>query len=318
MTLATIAIPTFNRGSDLRRAVESALAQDYEALEVLICDNHSNDETERLCNELAVIDSRIRYVRHAENIGALANFEYALEHAAGQYFMWLADDDWLDPDYLSQCIEALEKGVHLAAGRARWFGGKHDEADEVPVRLHDDDPARRVRRFYRSVVHNSVFYGVYRTSWVRGLPALPQTTGADWLFVAWTAFAGNVDTVQDTRIHRAAGGSSDRITDRRSIPAIVMADIWRSSIFDCLAPVARGRLAIRCGAILCWRIWVREPLLTGIRARIGEAPYTKLRSAYRRVGRARSRADMISEGAEGQAIASDSSSQRTPADAPGT
>ena len=56
----------------LRRAVDSALSQDYPNLEVVISDNASTDGTQAWCEQLARRDSRLRYVRQPTNVGAFA------------------------------------------------------------------------------------------------------------------------------------------------------------------------------------------------------------------------------------------------------
>lgn len=319
MRTATIAFPTFNRVDTLPQAVASALAQDYAALEVVICDNASTDVTEDYCRALAAADGRVRYVRHAENIGALGNFEAALAAASGEYFMWLADDDWIDPNYLTECIGALERGAVLAGGRAHWFGGDVELKVEAPLTLSAGTGTARVLEYYRRVTRNSVFYGVYRTATVRSLGSVPEPTGGDWMFVALAALTGPVETVETTAINRATGGASDTILGAGwAIPPGVVRHIVHGPGFAGLGKWRRSVLAAECGVILGWRVGVWFPLLAISRRALGDAGYRRLRSVYRKVGRLRSRSEMVSSPTSGQATASAGSSQRTPAEASGT
>lgn len=319
MRLATIAIPTFNRVDTLPRAVASALAQDYPAVELVICDNASTDGTEEYCRRLAATDGRVRYVRQVENIGPLGNFEAARAAASGEFFLWLADDDWLDGNYLTECIAALERGAVLAAGRARWFAGDVELTAEAALTLPAGAGTARVRHYYRTVTRNSVFYGVYRTATVRGLGPIPEATGGDWLFVALAALAGPVETVGTTAINRATGGASDAIMGAGwAIPPAVVRHIVQAPAFAGLGPWRRAALAAGCGVIVGWRVGVWFPLLAVLRRGLGEHGYRRLRSVYRRVGRFRSRSEMVSSPTAGQSMARDGSSQRTPAEASGT
>src|SRR4051812_48138560 len=95
--LVSIGIPTFNRAESLRRSIRSALAQDHPALEVVVSDDGSTDNTAAVVAELAAHDARLRCVSQAVNLGHARNFQAVLEAARGEYFMWLSDDDWLDP-----------------------------------------------------------------------------------------------------------------------------------------------------------------------------------------------------------------------------
>ena len=105
--LVTIAIPTYNRADGyLKEAIQSALDQTYENLEILVSDNCSADDTESIVKTFS--DRRLRYVRHKKNIGATNNFNYCLQKARGAYFLLLHDDDLIDPDFVEICIKKAD------------------------------------------------------------------------------------------------------------------------------------------------------------------------------------------------------------------
>ena len=109
--LVTIGIPTYNRAQkNLRAAIQGALAQDYPSVEVVVCDNASTDTTPELMAELA--DPRLRYIRHDENIGPNNNFNACVEHANGEYFLLLHDDDHIDPDFVSTCMTQAQSQTY--------------------------------------------------------------------------------------------------------------------------------------------------------------------------------------------------------------
>ena len=117
--LVSIGISTFNRlASTFPEALESALAQTYPRLEVVVCDNASEDGTHAFMAERR--DPRVRYHRHPANIGANANFNACLDLATGAYFLLLHDDDLLDPGFVERAVEAIgdgRPGVALAGVR---------------------------------------------------------------------------------------------------------------------------------------------------------------------------------------------------------
>lgn len=101
----SIGIPTYNRCNLLRQSLESALNQKGIATEIIICDNASTDETQKLCESLD--DPRIKYYRNSENIGPIPNWHRCLELATGEYFSWLQDDDLIFPDFASRAADAM-------------------------------------------------------------------------------------------------------------------------------------------------------------------------------------------------------------------
>src|SRR5215216_5733824 len=95
--LITTILPTFRRPTLLKRAVLSALNQSFPDFTVQILDNASGDETEDVARSLMRQDSRIRYARQPQNIGAVGNIISGIEGVQTRYFNILCDDDALMP-----------------------------------------------------------------------------------------------------------------------------------------------------------------------------------------------------------------------------
>lgn len=110
----TIVIPTFNRSKLLQRAVNSVRQQTYPNWKLVVVDNASGDDTPDVMAELARTDGRIRYHRHAENIGMLANWEFAISQVGTAHFSLLCDDDYLLPDFFEAA--AREMTAHPELG----------------------------------------------------------------------------------------------------------------------------------------------------------------------------------------------------------
>ena len=102
----TVCIPTYNRAGILPYAVDSVLAQTYTDFELLICDDASPDNTAEVVAQWD--DSRIRYIRHPQNIKRSRNMRSGYEAAKGEYFIKFDDDDALTPTFLEKAIAALE------------------------------------------------------------------------------------------------------------------------------------------------------------------------------------------------------------------
>ncbi|MGE5507508.1 MAG: glycosyltransferase [Chitinophagales bacterium] len=106
----SIIIPAYNQQAFLREALDSALAQDYGNLEVIVGDDHSTDGTVEMM--LAYQDlPRVRYIRNQKNLGAGNNSRHLLyHHTDAEYVMILNHDDYLvRPDYISLAVDFLNK-----------------------------------------------------------------------------------------------------------------------------------------------------------------------------------------------------------------
>jgi len=90
--LVSVIIPTYNRSSDCKIAVESVLSQTYGDVEVLVVDDGSVDDTREVISGL---DERVRYICQP-NAGVSAARNTGLEAASGEYIAFLdSDDAWL-------------------------------------------------------------------------------------------------------------------------------------------------------------------------------------------------------------------------------
>lgn len=99
--LVTVYITTYNRVEYLRRAVKSVINQDYKNLEIIICDDFSNDNTHDYCKELINKDKRVKYFRNLENRGACYSRNVAIKNANGMFITGLDDDDEFSSDRIS-------------------------------------------------------------------------------------------------------------------------------------------------------------------------------------------------------------------------
>ncbi len=117
--LVSIVVPSFNGGTHLLAAVQSALAQDCVDLEVVIIDNASTDDS--LAPVLALEDSRVRVLRNDELVPAAENWNRAVRAGTGEYMKLLCADDLLEPGCVSRQVRALRLNPEcgMAAGRRR-------------------------------------------------------------------------------------------------------------------------------------------------------------------------------------------------------
>jgi glycosyltransferase involved in cell wall biosynthesis len=110
MSKVSIIIPTYNRANYVCQAIESALAQDYPDLEIVVSDNASADGTAEAVKSYGC-DHRLKYFRNSENIGMVPNFRKALyDHAAGDWAIVLNDDDYfIDRSFISKAMKLAGK-----------------------------------------------------------------------------------------------------------------------------------------------------------------------------------------------------------------
>tara|TARA_A200000113_G_C8822571_1_gene340992 strand:+ start:299 stop:1159 length:861 start_codon:yes stop_codon:yes gene_type:complete len=107
----SICIPTYNRSELLINAAESALNQEYEDYEVLIVDNHSDENHQTVIeNYLSQTTiSNLTYIKNSSNLGMMGNWNKCISFAKGQYVSILSDDDLLAPNFLRNIDSVVNK-----------------------------------------------------------------------------------------------------------------------------------------------------------------------------------------------------------------
>lgn len=108
----SVVIPTYNRAEDLRRCLDSLVAQTYVNFEVVVCDDGSTDASERVAAEfLGQLD--IRY-ETAENFGGPARpRNRGIGMARAPIVAFLDSDDWWAPEKLRLSVAALNEGADI-------------------------------------------------------------------------------------------------------------------------------------------------------------------------------------------------------------
>ena len=111
--IISICIPTYNRDECLRQCLNSIVLQFEdsvvrESVEIVISDNASTDNTEKIVNEFQRDYSNIFYYRNSENIRVDRNIINVVEKAKGDFVWFLGDDDALFEGALEHMLEELK------------------------------------------------------------------------------------------------------------------------------------------------------------------------------------------------------------------
>jgi glycosyltransferase involved in cell wall biosynthesis len=102
----SVIIPTYNRAVDVRKAIESVLAQTFSGLEVIVVDDGSSDDTGKILGE--VFGDRIRYYAQA-NRGVSVARNKGIAEARGDWIAFLDSDDLWESEKLEWQFKALER-----------------------------------------------------------------------------------------------------------------------------------------------------------------------------------------------------------------
>lgn len=116
--LVSVVIPTYNRSEKLKRAIRSVLNQTYDNFELIIVDDASEYDTEKLVTSFN--DGRINHIQHNENRGGAAARNTGIKESGGKYISFLDDDDAFLPKKIEKLVSVLEPLSDEWIGAYSW------------------------------------------------------------------------------------------------------------------------------------------------------------------------------------------------------
>jgi Glycosyl transferase family 2 len=207
----SIGVAVYNGEAYLEEALASIAAQTFRDYEVIISDNASTDRTAAICEAHAARDRRIRYFRNPVNIGGDRNYYRCFELAQGKYFLGVAHDDRLSPEYLRKVLDVLESDPSVVFCHTRAH--QIDETGAV-VGTYGGQPftesARPPERFRDAIGIRPVIacLGVIRSSVLRQMPPLLVYPASDACWQAELSLRGKLVEIPDVLFHRRVHSDS--------------------------------------------------------------------------------------------------------------
>ena len=114
----SIIIPCYNQATYLPQAVDSALAQTYDNVEVIVVNDGSTDGTQGVATGYG---EKVKVVSQ-ENMGLSYARNAGINASSADFILPLDADDWIDPNYLSKTTPLMQDRVGIVGTHAACFG----------------------------------------------------------------------------------------------------------------------------------------------------------------------------------------------------
>ena len=113
----SVIVPVFNMESYLRQCLDSILAQTFGNFELILVDDGSTDASSGICDDYGDSDERVK-VFHKTNDGPASAKNFGMEHASGEYIIFIsADDFWTSTDCLDKLVQLADRtGADIVKG----------------------------------------------------------------------------------------------------------------------------------------------------------------------------------------------------------
>ena len=126
--LISVIIPVYNVEQYLPRCVDSILAQTYRNLEIILVDDGTKDDSDKICDEYAAKDTRIKVI-HKENGGLSSARNAGIDIARGEYLGFVDSDDWIEPEMYETMLGLAKKheAQLVCAGRYDFSSRRNEK-----------------------------------------------------------------------------------------------------------------------------------------------------------------------------------------------
>jgi glycosyltransferase involved in cell wall biosynthesis len=256
-------MPTFNRVKYFGEALDSAVQQTFDDIEILITDNGSDPDTWAELKETieSANDPRIRVRRNQKNVGPLRNFLLAVEEAEGKYIAALHDDDVWEPTFLERLISPLRQhpGASLAFS-GHYIINQHSE-------INQEATEKNTSRWNRNLLTTGMYQPFYEIGLVdKSVPAqmaaVIRKSAVDW--EDFPEEVGHADDLWLTYLACRDGQGAYYVNER----------LTRYRVHDDML-TATAQTELHEGTKYCYEHFLKDDRLLGIR--------DKLANAYRNI-----------------------------------
>ena len=254
--LVSIALPIYNGEKWLEQAISTLLKQSYENVEIIIADDCSTDNSQKICEQYAARYSQITFIKNETNLGAQGNFEKILHLCSGKYITYACQDDYWDENFISYLVEKLESdnSAVLAASATQLLDKNDNKYKELRYNGKWNPEKLSTYRLIYSLMlplnygkwikNFLLFHGVLRTDILKYCYSIfPGVIEHDRHFLLLLALSGKWCYVDRVLYFRRAGVGGMRLKEMSNDPvyrrkknifiSIPFFYLLRKSIFRC-------------------------------------------------------------------------------------
>jgi Glycosyl transferase family 2 len=214
----SVVIPNFNYAEFVAQAIESALALDWPAVEVIVVDDGSTDASRDVIARYA---ERVT-ILHQENAGQTAACNAGFARAHGDLVIFLDSDDWLEPSLMREVASVWRDGISKVQFQMRVVDAEGRPSGAVLPQFHSTPSAQDVRLWATTAASYPTPPGsgnVYSRAYLEMIfPLIGDDRAADSYCLAAAPYLGDVVTIAKPLVAYRVHGRNDgamAVLDRR-------------------------------------------------------------------------------------------------------
>jgi len=165
--VVSVVIPVYNSIPFLQKCLDSILKQTYNALDIILVNDGSTDESGELCDKYALMDERITVI-HKNNGGLVSSRKAGIEKAKGEYVLYVDGDDWIEPELVETYMQQVYRygaDVVIASHNVNLEGRIEVLKNTIPPGVYSGESLST--EVYPKMLFTGKFsqFGIFSYSW---------------------------------------------------------------------------------------------------------------------------------------------------------
>ena len=218
----SIGIPVYNGEKFIKKCLDSLLHQTFSDFEIIISDDASTDLTFKICEEYKKQDKRILFFKQKYNTRMVANFNFVLQQAKGEYFMWASQDDVWHSEFVERNIMFLEKNPGFV-GSTSEIELFYEPWGEKDFERFKDTKPKKIYEIVHSLVGNfeekikflfdfgkfEYLHSIYRTEYLKKSMVKRNFLTWEMLVILKMLKYGDLNVEDGVMMYKYMGGKTD-------------------------------------------------------------------------------------------------------------
>ena len=185
----------------MKESIESIIQQSYKNIELIICDNASDDKTEQICSRFTKKDKRIIYYKQKKNYGAAKNYNDAFFLSNGKYFKWHTHDDICRKSFIEKCLDILEQDEQIALCFPKTIYiddlGKQIKKNDNKLHFSSNNTIKRMYSFEKNISLCNASLGLIRSDILRKTDLIGKYIGSDEILLFKICLLGKIYLIDE-------------------------------------------------------------------------------------------------------------------------
>jgi glycosyltransferase involved in cell wall biosynthesis len=161
--IISVLLPVYNVEKYIGHCLETIINQTYKNIEIIVVDDCSPDNSGKIAEDYAKMDSRIKVIHHEYNKGLSATRNTGIENSSGEYITFIDSDDWVSNDYVEYLFKIIiETNSDVAMVRS-FFTSRFKEQVEHD-RIYTITPEDMLCDLLYNRIHEGVWNRLYKRS----------------------------------------------------------------------------------------------------------------------------------------------------------